>query len=140
MLNLTCSTSTQIREFTGNNSGVHRVIFLDDRSFVSGHQDGIILLWNRTLEGPTRILQGHTKSINQLIRHDNLLISGAFDNTIRIWDLSSGDCIHVLEGHSSYISSLMMSADSSLLHAGCGNGEVRMWNWNEEYENTTSNT
>jgi WD40 repeat protein len=138
MPNLAESISTHIRNFSGHPYHIHRVLFLDkDSIFVSGCNDGLLLLWSRIVEEPTHILRGHTKSIHRMISHDNLLVSGAFDNTVRIWDLATGECIRVLEGHSSYISVLMFSPNYSLLRTGCANGEVRIWNWRDGYAKTT---
>jgi WD40 repeat protein len=81
------------------------------------------MLWSRTEEGPTRILQGHTDAICGIITHDNLLISDSLDNTIRIWDPTTTGCIRVLEVYPSY-ASLLRTAGGANGKSVSGTGKM----------------
>jgi WD40 repeat protein len=118
------------------------MLFLDEAgsTFASGGHDGTIMLWSRTGKEPTRVLQGHRRSVAKMIAQDNLLISGSYDNTVRIWELATGECLRVLEGHSNYVSVLMFNPDGSLLRTGSGgDGDVRIWNWRAGYVTYVTN-
>ena len=131
MLYITNRISAHIRDFVGHTGRVKRVLFLDKEStFVSGFDDGMILLWSRAVEEPTRNLREHTGSITRITSHDNLLFSGSLDNTIRIWNIATGDCIRILE-HSAHVSGFSFSPNFSLFRVACGTREVRIWNWRE---------
>ncbi len=51
-----------------------------------------------------KTLQGHTDSVNCLIRlNERQIASSSDDESIRIWDSFDGNCLKTLKGHTSII-------------------------------------
>ena len=57
---------------------------------------------------PIATLQGHTRIMDSLIVHNNILYSGSDDKTIRAWNLDTNQCITALQGHTGYVSCLVV--------------------------------
>ncbi|CAH0031764.1 unnamed protein product [Clonostachys rhizophaga] len=111
------TTSTGLVKFVNSHS-----------KYASTSAEYDIMLWDRSQNGPSHILKGHTDHIRTLELRDGFLFSGAADNTVRIWDLASGECVRVFN-HTDYISILTFSPDNAL-RAGCGgSGHVFIWGW-----------
>ncbi|CAH0054033.1 unnamed protein product [Clonostachys solani] len=119
-----------MRAFTGPTTSAGLVRFLNsDSKYASTSAEYDIMLWDRSQDGPTHVLRGHTDHIRTLELRDGFLFSGAADNTVRIWDLVSGACAQVFN-LTDYISILTFSPDDALLRAGCGgSGNVSIWDW-----------
>ena len=52
--------------------------------------------------------EGHKRSINDIIIHQNTLISSSDDHTIKIWNLETGECIKTLIGHSLWVRNMLI--------------------------------
>ncbi|CAI6091758.1 unnamed protein product [Clonostachys chloroleuca] len=130
-----------IRTFTGPTTSTGLVKFLNSPSkYASTSAEYDIMLWDRSQDGPSHILKGHTDHIRTFELRNGFLFSGAADNTVRIWDLASGECVRVLN-HTEYISILTFSPDDALLRAGCGgSGHVSIWDWGTGTPDTSRTT
>jgi len=73
----------------------------------------------------TRLLSGHTDSVNAFLWVDGNLISGSSDKTIKVWDLKSGTCIRTLEGHTASVNSFVW-ADGNLI-SGSSDKTIKVW-------------
>lgn len=77
---------------TGDTTPVETLIY-DPRSerVVSGHQDGVIGLWDVNKLGNVRLLRGHTdRTLALALRvNEDFLFSASQDRTIKIWDLKT---------------------------------------------------
>jgi E3 ubiquitin-protein ligase TRAF7 len=52
---------------------------------ISGSDDNTIKVWNTDTWACERTLEGHTGTVNSLVRHGDKLISGSADSTIKVW-------------------------------------------------------
>ncbi|CAG9982208.1 unnamed protein product [Clonostachys byssicola] len=117
------------KDFIGGGMA-NSVAFINKSQYASSSTYGSeILLWQREKQEPTHTLQGHTGRINRLESMESMLFSASEDGTVRIWNATSGECIQVLERHPEDTSILKFSPDGSLLRAGGGTGQVRIWDW-----------
>ncbi len=73
----------------------------DEARFVTGHQNGSVLIWDAHQGQQLQSLTGHKSWIWGLDwspNGDNIL-SVSEDHRLRVWDAETGNCLHVLEGH-----------------------------------------
>ena len=111
------SQEDSVKIFKGHTGWVNSVcISSDEKTGLSGSQDGTMNLWD--LSGGTCIktLKGHTNFITSVSMSSDGTkgISGSRDKTIRLWDLTSGDCIKIFQGHKGPVNSVNISSDGTL--------------------------
>ncbi|KAJ4457550.1 hypothetical protein PAPYR_6905 [Paratrimastix pyriformis] len=110
------------------------------RSMVAtGCQDGIIRVWNPTVQTLVDSLKGHRAPVIKCVADEerNLLISAAADKCIRLWDIRLGRCLQMLldpmphQPENAFTSTLYDPAHHTLYTAG---HFVREWPMNVEYD------
>ena len=74
---------------------------------------------------PLATLQGHTRDVECLIVHNNILYSGSEDRTIRAWNLDTNECITALQGHTDYVYCLIVH--NNILYSGSWDKTIRAW-------------
>lgn len=103
----------------------------DDRRLVSGHDDGIIRLWD--LE-TGEFLQQFAKRHNSWIRNihfspdGKMIASSSEDKTICLWDATTGECLHTLRRHSGRVWSVAFHPKRSWLVSGGDGLKIKLWN------------
>ena len=70
-------------------------------------------------------LRGHTRVVNCLIVHNNILYSGSSDETIRAWNLDTNECITALQGHTNGVFCLI--GHNNILYSGSSDKTIRAW-------------
>ena len=75
---------------------------------------------------PIATLQGHTRYVECLIVHNNILYSGSWDKTIRAWNLDTNECITALQGHTHWVNCLIVH--NNMLYSGSYDKTIRVWN------------
>ena len=82
--------------------GVTSIAFspMGDR-FVSGHEDGIVSIWDCQPSRQLHILTGHKGWVWNISwsKDGNHIISASEDQTLRVWDAQTGQCLQVLADH-----------------------------------------
>lgn len=103
----------------------------DGRRFVSGGQDGTMILWDlgtaRQLLPP---LQGHRSNVQQVIFSPDgkMIASVALDEQVLLWDAFTGEPIgDPLLGHKGLITAVAFSPDGTKLALGGSDGTIRIW-------------
>lgn len=73
----------------------------DEDRFVTGHENGSVLIWDVQQGQQRQSLTGHKSWIWGLDWSPNgaYILSASEDQTLRVWEAETGDCLHVLEGH-----------------------------------------
>lgn len=94
--------------------------------------DGLICLWTIEKINPIRIYPeyGHSGPIHLLEFHpnSNYLASAHNDHTIHLWNIHhDNSLVRIFNGHRHQISALRFSPNGHLLVSGCWNGEVIVW-------------
>ncbi|MEM1367536.1 MAG: NB-ARC domain-containing protein [Cyanobacteria bacterium P01_H01_bin.15] len=76
----------------------------DDR-FMTGHENGRILVWETATGRQVQCLDGHQSWIWGLVRSPdgNYFLSASEDRTVRVWEYQTGRRLHSLKGHSERI-------------------------------------
>lgn len=133
--------NTRVPSPTGRVRNVTNVVFSPDRNFlVSGHSDGMVVLWDVSnyrptlLEANTSHTQGRASVVSARFTRDGRLVTSAQDKFIRIWEIENGQLILLQEMQSDFeIKSLSISADERYI-AVSGTGSIRnmveVWDMN----------
>ncbi|MHC4844562.1 MAG: protein kinase domain-containing protein, partial [Planctomycetota bacterium] len=97
--------------------------------FATGHDDGVICLWDGRTGAPLAELTGHTGRIYSLdfSPDGSRLASGSRDGELRLWDVERRSALLALAGHDDYVHSVRFSPDASLIATSSGDGTVRLW-------------
>jgi WD40 repeat protein len=95
----------------------------------SGHDDGLVCVWNWIDKKPLLELRGHKAAISALAfsRDGKRLASACETRLIRVWDLESGQMLGTLEGHTDRIPALAWHPDNRRLFSAGWDTTVRVW-------------
>jgi WD40 repeat protein len=95
----------------------------------SGHDDGIIRLWEANQTKLLGELRGHQHSISALAFHPGgrILASGGEDKIIRLWDVEKGTLCGTLMGHTDRIPALVWMPDGKQLISAGWDTTARVW-------------
>ena len=115
----------------GHDSLIYSVsISNDDKTIVSGSQNGTIKLWNMETGEEIRSLTGHKSSVLSvnISKDGKTIVSGSQDGTIKLWNLETGEEIRTLTGHKSFVYSVNISNDGKTIVSGSSDNTVKVWN------------
>jgi len=103
-----------------------------DRTFIySGHEDGIIRVWNKTDGAAFANMSEHTGSVNHVKVDGGFLYSASADGTARVWDKARRTPIALLAGHAGEVYSVKNDSariyTTSGLSGANGYGQVKIW-------------
>ncbi|MHC4942509.1 MAG: protein kinase domain-containing protein [Planctomycetota bacterium] len=101
----------------------------DTTKIVTGHENGLVKVWDLESGQELAILKGHTSKVYSVNYNPDgdRIASGSNDNNIIIWDAETYEQVAVLRGHTSYVHSVCFSPDGTKLASGSGDGTVRIW-------------
>jgi len=68
----------------------------------SGHEDGLVRLWQLRTGELSQTLRGHEDAVTCLQMDQQKIVTGSRDATVRFWDLQSGQELNRLEHHRGY--------------------------------------
>ncbi|CAD8165042.1 unnamed protein product [Paramecium pentaurelia] len=103
--------------------------FFNQGYFISGSDDGSIIMWQKNLISKAKYIQSlknHSKSILCVILNnkENLIVSGSYDTTIKFWNLpfknlNQWSCTQTLSVHTQPVYGLSMNEEQTKL-VSCG--------------------
>ena len=102
----------------------------DGETLVSGHQNGVIYLWDATTGVQLSTFKGDAGSVTALAfsADGKMIANGSHDGSIRLWDPSTYTPIgDALIGHTSRVNELTFSPDSTTLFSGSFDGTILVW-------------
>lgn len=113
----------------------------DNRTIVTGGDDGAIKFWNRNTALLMNTVKAHNGSVKALtFSPDGLLIaSGGDDGIVRIWNVQTTELEKSFVGHTAPVECISFSPDGSLLASGGGaygdvsgvsDNTIRLWDVN----------
>lgn len=125
-------------ELPGDGTTVPGVAINADATLgISGHQSGMVIVWDFMTGAELYRLEEHTALVNSVAMSpdETLGASGAEDNRIVLWDLETGEIITILEGHQDIVNDVEFSPDGRLLASAAGTSSddepadttVRIW-------------
>ncbi len=122
------ASSRAIAVFRGHDSAVNATLTLPDGRFVTGGEDGRVLLWRPGRGTPETTLPAHEAAIAGLALSPagDRLASASWDGTARITDLANSASIQ-LSGHQGPVSAASFSADGQTIVTGGHDGTLRIW-------------
>ncbi len=103
----------------------------DGRIFVTGGEDGRVILWDAETGARMRVLIRYPFAVGPLaISPDGKQVASAgrtaIDQRVSLWDAATGKR-RLLEGHSRNIQSLAFSPDGKVLASGANDDTIRFW-------------
>lgn len=104
----------------------------DGRLFLSGDDDGGLLVWDVARWQPRRWLEGHRRAIRALAfapdgRH---AVSGGEDGALRLWDATTGEAIPLFEARGDEaVNCVAFSPDGKLVFGLGDEGRARLWSF-----------
>ncbi len=91
---------------------------------ISGHESGVLLVWDAETGRLDRVLEGHTAAVQVLAVCGSRLASGSDDGSIRVWAMAAGGapwaCERKLVGDAAGVHTLAAAG-------GAGSGSIRVW-------------
>jgi WD40 repeat protein/serine/threonine protein kinase len=101
----------------------------DGTAILTGHEDGIVRLWDAHTGTARSKLIGHTGVVRDAIFSPNgsSIASASEDETIRLWDVETGTEQRMLSGHAGIVRSVDWSPDGKRLVSGGNDGLPRVW-------------
>jgi WD40 repeat protein/serine/threonine protein kinase len=102
----------------------------DGKSFASGHESGVIYLWNAADGRERRRFEGRRGPVTSLVffPDGSRLASASVDGTLIVWNAASGEELRRLEGHAAAVEALALDPAGDLLGSASRDGTVRLWN------------
>jgi len=137
--------------YSGGNLGQHDMLDLaadvtgavgnlaftpDGSQLVTGHEDGIIRVWDFESRELLREFGNHSGVVLTLgFNNDGtLLASGGRDRYIKIWDFATDELVVEMRGHTEEIYSVLFSADSTKLYSTANDRYIRGWDLSDGSE------
>jgi WD40 repeat protein len=101
----------------------------DSRHLATGHDDGIVRLWDVRAQQLVRAMTGHNSSISALAFSEDgsRLASAGEDRAIHLWQVASGQRAGSLLGHTDRIPALAWHPDGQRLVSAGWDTTARVW-------------
>jgi len=144
--NLLVATAGGVRVYTVEGAGLPDVLngfrglptsvglSADGRYAVAGCDDGVAVVWDRSLPGAAYALASGLEHAQSVLATDVaggvLASAGLGERLIRLWSVPTGELLHELRGHESAITSLAMNDKGSILASGgmaAMGASIRLW-------------
>ncbi|KAM3133338.1 hypothetical protein pb186bvf_014499 [Paramecium bursaria] len=111
---------TIVRQIQAKDSIINDLIYFEDKTILSAHEDGYLKLWNTQKDDntPIKVYKSSYSQITSLDQKDGQILAGSFDGKVNIWDLRSDQPTYTLEGEGkilacSYVSDRIMFGGST---------------------------
>ena len=104
----------------------------DGRLLASGHDDGVLRLWDTTGRRMLREFRGHTRPVSALAfsPDGNTLASAGEEKVILLWDVSSGKVRTTIQGHTDRVPALVWHPRLPRLISAGWDTTARVWDAN----------
>jgi WD40 repeat protein len=100
----------------------------DDRTIVSGHENGLAALWEVSSGKQVGVLQTSAGAVGGLaISPDGTRIAVGATDGVNVYRTATRSVLHTLKGHRLPIKALAYSPDGKLLASGSVDATVRLW-------------
>ena len=120
-------TGEQLHTLAVPGAGVFRALFTPDGNRVvtaSGSLTNSVRLWNLAND---QMIRSFGDLVQTFAFVSNQLVTSSSDVTATVWDIETGQVIRPLEGATQLIIGFVPVTNSSLVIAGCINGQVVTW-------------
>jgi WD40 repeat protein len=103
------------------------------RLLATGHEDGVVRIWDWSEQSLLRELSGHERSVSAIsFSWDGKRVATAGEEQmIRLWGLPGGRQVGTLEGHTDRIPAMVWHPDNQRLFSAGWDTTVRVWDTNK---------
>src|SRR5207249_3834330 len=100
----------------------------DDKRIVTGHWDGVALVWDRSSDQPRSLLRGHVARVTSAAfsMDGKTILTASRDATARLWDVE-GNPLAVLCGHDKPLLSAAFDPEGKRVVTAGGDAVVGLW-------------
>jgi WD40 repeat protein len=107
-------------------SGLETIACLDDKTVITGGDDGFIRVWDKAGAKEVRSWRAHADSITHmaLSRDGKTLVTGGLDNELNVWDVKKAIKLRSIPRRLGDRDSLAMTADGKVLAIGGFNNTI----------------
>ncbi|MBI5622438.1 MAG: SUMF1/EgtB/PvdO family nonheme iron enzyme [Elusimicrobia bacterium] len=113
----------------GSEGSLSVAVSADGGRAVSGHEDGVVRVWDLKTGKRLHSLQGHAgpASAAAFLPDGMAVVSGSADGSLKVWDLISGHCVKTLVGHAARVSQVLILPDGGHAVSASDDGTLRTW-------------
>ena len=125
------SSGKMVCEFRGNEGSRFAKFNNKGNCVISASNDKSIRLWNVSSGENTKVLKGHTNTVNSVAfsPDDKFIVSASNDKTARIWDVSTGKPIYELKGHTDKVNYATFTPDGQHIVTASDDKTIRIWDF-----------
>lgn len=125
------ASGKMVCEFKGNPGSTFATFNNDGNCVISASNDKSIRLWNVPNGENTKVLKGHTNTVNSVVfsPDDKFIVSASSDKTARIWDISTGKTIYELKGHTDKVNYATFTPDGRHIVTASDDRTIRIWDF-----------
>jgi WD40 repeat protein/serine/threonine protein kinase len=125
------ASGTESQSFAGLGANLQAAVIAFSPSgdtFVSGLNNGTIILWNGFGQEIRRYV-GHTDDISALTFSPDgqSILSGSADRTARLWDVRTGTVIQLYEGNAGTVTGVVFNPDGTQFLTVSADNAMRLW-------------
>jgi len=123
-------TANEIQRFGPIDNPITTIaISPDSKEIVTGSDDGLVRIWDRSTGQIKLELSGHGPMVRSVkfVPKQRWVASAGIDSTIRVWDLDSESEIRCIRGHVGEIEAIACSSNGKWIVSGSKDHTVRLW-------------
>lgn len=117
------------RKYEGSRGCLGADISPDGVQVISGHEDGMVGLWELETGRKVRALGWHGGPVKAVCFLPDMTaaLSGGSDGAVKVWDLISGECVKVIEMHSGAVNAVCALPDGKRVLSAGDDGTLAIW-------------
>lgn len=116
-------------QYQQSNGITSLILLAEEKTFISGSQNGAIYFWDFANVLPIGLFDEHTERVNDLAisADERYLISGSSDSTLLLWDVKSQRLLQRYRGQISDILAVDIAPDDTLVISGAADNTLFEW-------------
>ncbi|GEM_PF-673400 len=110
-------------------AAVSGILLPNARRALSGHEGGMLQLWDLEQLRSVSSFEGHRKAVQSVgLSGDGCFaLSGSVDRTVRLWHIETGRCARIFQGHQDTVTSVLIGNNGRFALSGSADKTMRLW-------------